>query len=184
MFGSDDYYVQSAQQGDQEAMAFIYDSHYPAVFRYIYYRIRDQSSSEDLAAEVFVRMIEHIKSYRLRGKPILAWLYTIAHNLVADYFYEQSRGNVELPEDKLMENDPHQPAQVAERHQEKECLEKAMLHLTEEQRQLILLKFIEDYEVAEVAEVMGKNERAIRSLQHRALYALNRAFEKEGCYGS
>lgn len=184
MSESDDALVQRAQRGNLEAMTTIYDTHYPAVFRYIHYRLRDQVCAEDLAVEVFVRMVEHIKSYKLRGKPILAWLYTIARNLVADYFYEQSRGNALLLEETLVDSNHLQPAQLIENQQEKECLEKAMLNLTEEQRQLIWLRFIEEYEVTEVAKIMGKNERAIRSLQHRALAALNRVLEDENCYGS
>jgi len=82
----------------------------------------------------------------------------------------------------LVAGDTRQPAQETVRHQEQDCLALALERLTEDQRQVILLKFIEDREIAEVAEFLGKNERAIRSLQHRALAALNRVRKKEHCY--
>ena len=174
--------IQRAQQGNQEALAMIYDSFYPAIFRYIYYRVSDQDCAEDLAAEVFVRMLERIDHYELRGRPFLAWLYTIAHHLVVDHYRKKSEVTMMPLEESLVAGDGFRPDQTAERLLSQEYLSKMLTHLTEDQRQVILLKFIEDYEVAEVAELMGKQERAIRSLQHRALAALNRAMEKEGCY--
>ncbi|GAB4577296.1 MAG: hypothetical protein Fur0022_00270 [Anaerolineales bacterium] len=176
--------IQRAQQGNQEALATIYDTYYPVIFRYIYYRVSDQECAEDLAAEVFVRMLERIDHYEVRGRPFLAWLYTIAHHLVVDHYRQQSEVNLMPLEEALVAGDGFQPVQVAERLLNQECLSKMLTHLTEEQRQVILLKFIEEYEVAEIAEIMGKQERSIRSLQHRALAALHRALEKEGDYVS
>ena len=174
--------IQRAQRGDQEALGVIYDCLYPSVFRYIYYRVPDQDTAEDLAADVFVRMVERIGAYEQRQRPILAWLYTIARNLVTDHYRLQGRA-IHLPlEESLIAGELHQPAQAAERSQEQDCLFRSLEHLTEDQRRVILLKFVEDREISEVAEVMGKNERAIRSLQHRALAALNRVIEKEHCY--
>ena len=174
--------IQRAKRGDQDALGVIYDCLYPFVFRYIYYRVSDQETAEDLAAEVFVRMVERINVYEYRERPILAWLYTIARNLVTDHYRLQGRANHLPLEESLVAGESHQPAQAAECHREQDCLARSLEYLTEEQRQVILLKFVEDREIAEVAEVLGKNERAIRSLQHRALAALNRAIEKERCY--
>jgi RNA polymerase sigma-70 factor (ECF subfamily) len=84
--------------------------------------------------------------------------------------------------ENLIAGETHLPSKATENRQERDCLVKAMGHLTEEQRQVILLKFMEGRETAEVAEILGKNERAVRSLQHRALAALNRVIEKESCY--
>ena len=74
------------------------------------------------------------------------------------------------------------PAQAAEQSLAHECLSRAMQRLTEEQRQVIVMKFIESREISELVEILGKNERAIRSLQHRALVALHRMMKKEHCY--
>ena len=71
---------------NQEALGVIYDTLYHSVFRYVYYRVLDQDTAEDLAAEVFVRMVEHIRTFEPRGHPILAWLFTIARNLITDHY--------------------------------------------------------------------------------------------------
>lgn len=174
--------IQRARQGDQAALGMIYDCLYPSVFRYIYYRVSDQETAEDLAAEVFVRMVERIGAYEQRERPILAWLYTIAHHLVTDHYRLRSKVDPLPLEESLVAGETCQPDQTADRRQDRECLVRAMACLTEEQRQVILLKFVEDRDIAEVAAVLGKNERAIRSLQHRALAALHRVIGKERCY--
>lgn len=174
--------IQRAIAGNQEALGVIYDTLYPSVFRYVYYRVSDQDTAEDLAAEVFARMVEHLRTFEPHGRPILAWLFTIARNLITDHYRLKGKADCLPLEEGLVAGDTSQPSQEAERHQEQDCLALALEHLTEDQRQVILLKFIEDREISEVAEVLGKNERAIRSLQHRALAALNRVMQKEHCY--
>lgn len=174
--------VQRACQGDAQAVGTLYARHQPAVFTYIYYRVSDQACAEDLTAEVFVRMVDRLPGYSEQGRPILAWLYTIARNLVIDH-YRAADARRSLPlEERLAAGAGDRPADAAEARLAQECLARALRHLTEEQRQVILLKFVEDREIEEVAAVLGKNERAIRSLQHRALAALHRAMQKEQCY--
>ena len=174
--------IQRARQGDQVALGMIYDNLYPSVFRYVYYRVSDQETAEDLAAEVFVRMVERIGAYKQQEHPILAWLYTIARNLVTDHYRLHGQGDNLPLEESLVAGEIQQPFQAAEHQQEQDCLAKALKNLTEEQRQVIQLKFMEDRDIAEVASILGKNERTIRSLQHRALAALNRVIAKEHCY--
>lgn len=173
-----------AQKGDREAIAEIYDRCQSSVFTYIYYRVSDQECAEDLAGEVFVRMIEKLPGYIYSDRPVLAWLYTIAHNLVIDHYRTNNRNAPLSLQDSLTANpqeDGH-PAYKTEERLIQECLARVMQLLTEEQRQVIQLKFMEDREIAEVASILGRNERAIRSLQHRALGALQRAMEQEHCY--
>ena len=76
--------IQQARQGDAAACAALYDRHYDAVYRYCYYHVGDVALAQDLASEVFVRMIENLATFDERGRPLLAWLYTIARNLIAD----------------------------------------------------------------------------------------------------
>ena len=174
--------IQLARQGDQRALIGIYERYHPSVFTYVFYRVCDQEIAEDLTAEVFTRMLANLPRYRSSGKPILAWLYTIARNLVIDH-YRQNKSASHLPllED-LVEGDNNHPVKVTEAALAHECLSRALRNLTEEQRQVILLRFIENREISELAEILGKNERAIRSLQHRALVALQRWMKKERCY--
>jgi RNA polymerase sigma-70 factor (ECF subfamily) len=176
--------IRLAQQGDAEACTELYDRHYDAVYRYCYCRVSDVSLAQDLTSEVFVRMVDKLDTFKTRGRPLLAWLYTIARNLVADAHRQKGKA-VHLPLDSafpLSSNGKGDPIRSVERKIQAECLAAALRHLTEEQQQVILLKFMEDYRNGQVARILGKSEGAIKSLQHRALSSLRRALEKERCY--
>jgi len=173
--------VHRAQKGDREAIAALYDCCYASVFTNIYYRVSDQQCAEDLTTEVFVRMISVLPNYVYQGRPVLAWLYTIAHNLVIDHYRDRKIEFMPL-NDRLVGNDGKEPAGLSEERESQEGLAHAMDELTEEQRLVIQLKFIEDYEISEVAVILGRNERAIRSLQHRALASLSRIMQQERSY--
>jgi RNA polymerase sigma-70 factor, ECF subfamily len=176
--------IRQAQRGDAVACAALYDRHYDAVFRYCYYRVNDVSLAEDLASEVFVRMVEKLDSFRIRGRPLLAWLYTIARNLVTDAYRNDGRAShLPLEEASTVSTDGERAlVQRVDRRLSADCLAAVLDRLTCEQRQVILLKFVEDLNNAQVARLMAKSEGAIKSLQHRALNALRRALEKERCY--
>jgi len=170
--------IQRARQGDTVACAALYDRHYDAVYRYCYYHVGDTALAQDVASEVFVRMVENLDTFDVRGRPLLAWLYAIARNLVADTFRQRSQV-AQLPLDKVLAASEDIPVHQVERRLVADRLAAALAHLTEEQRQVILFKFVLDHGNAEVARLMGKSEGAIKSLQHRALAALRRALEEE-----
>ncbi len=175
--------IRQAQEGDAQACAELYDRHYDAVYRYCYYRLGNELAAQDVTGEVFVRMVEKLDTFRPQGRPLLAWLYTIARNLVTDRYRQQSQANqVALDEALPLADEGDGPGREVDRRLEAECLAAALAHLTEEQRHVVLLKFMENLSNAEVASVLGKTEGAIKSLQHRALAALRRAIDKEGCY--
>jgi RNA polymerase sigma-70 factor (ECF subfamily) len=173
--------IQRAQRGDAAACAALYDRHYEAVYRYCYYRLGDVTLAQDLAGEVFVRMVEKLDSFKPRGRPLLTWLYTIARNLIIDTHRREGRAT-HLPLDDALTVGEENPSQDVERRLLADCLELALRHLTEDQSRVILLKFLEDYSNAQVARALDKTEGIIKSLQHRALAALRRALEKERCY--
>ncbi len=173
--------IHRAKRGDKEAVAALYDCCYPSVFTYVFFRVSDQECAEDLTTEVFVRMISMLPSYADQGKPVLAWLYTIAHNLIIDHY--RTRKITAMPlDERLVGDGGKHPAGLSEERESRDRLARAMEKLTEEQRLVIQLKFIEDYEIGEVAAILGRNERAIRSLQHRALAALSRIMQQERYY--
>ena len=173
--------ITRAQAGDEDAFVELYEQHRSAVFTYIFYRVGDQATAEELMAEVFCRMVISIQDFTSRGKPILAWLYTIARNLVIDHHREIARLRV-VPLDNRIVAETKNPEAVAESSLNADCLRRALSRLTEEQRLVILLKFVENRSNPEVATIMVKTEGAVKSLQHRALGALKRAIAKEGCY--
>jgi len=181
VFDDEAQLIRQAQAGEQAAFTTIYDRHQPAVFTYLYYRVGNQATAEELTSEVFVRMVERMDRYRYRGKPLLAWLYTIARNLLTDH-YRQARRSTPLPLDGRLVANSGNPAAAVESQLAADCLQRALGHLTEAQRRVIIGKFIEDRSNAEVAGILGKTVGSVKSLQHRALAALRRAIEKEGCY--
>lgn len=95
--------IRRAQIGDAEAVGWLYERYYLPIYRYFRIRIEDQDMAEDLAAEVFVRMIEHLPRYRAQGRPFLAWLYTIARNLLMDHYRVQPRAPLPLSVDSERE---------------------------------------------------------------------------------
>ncbi len=174
--------VAQAQQGHREAIAALYGAHQARIYRYIAYRA-GRAAADDLTAEVFVAMVRHIGRYEERGRPFLAWLYAIAGNVVKMHFRNQNQTEYSPLEDELVDQGPA-PADVADRRLTQGRLLAAMPALTPDQREVILLKFMEGFSNAEAAAVMGKTEGAIRVLQHRALSALRRALVEEVQHGA
>jgi RNA polymerase sigma-70 factor (ECF subfamily) len=166
--------IRRAKDGDESAVVEIYNQCQAPVYRYVYYRVGSTALAEELTADVFVRMVDKIGSFRDVGRPILAWLYAIARNRVIDYQRAQSREEWLSLDETLPASEDGQPHRVAESAELRSTLLAALEHLTETQRQVILLKFMEARSNAEVAEILGKEEGAIKSLQHRALASLRR----------
>lgn len=182
MGDTDSLLIQRACRGDPNAVGEIYERYQPAIYSYLYYRLSNAAVAEDLTAEVFVRLITKIHTFEDHGKPILAWLYTIAHNLAANHVRHDNCLEW-LPLDETLDVPADRASGVAgELHLTQHEIRAAMDRLTEPQRQVVWLKFIEGYSNAEVAAVIGRDENAVKSLQHRALAAMRRAIEKERCH--
>lgn len=173
--------VKQAQAGEEAAFVALYRQNQPSVYTYIYYRVGEQMTAEDLTAEVFVRLVGKIHTFTPGQRPILAWLYTIAGNLVADHYRRKGRVSWE-PLNETVRSNGHSPAHVVQKAQEHDRLVAALEQLTEEQRQVVLLKFVERRSNAETAAIVGKTEGAVKALQHRALDALRRTLEKDDLY--
>lgn len=172
----------SISHNEKEVFVQIYQQHHTAVFNYIYFRVGNADLAEEFASDVFVRLVEKYDLNSRRGRPILPWLYTIARNLVIDHHRRKERVQWSPLDEITLPDDPNTPAQTVQKQLESECLSKAFQHLTEEQRQVILLKFIERRKNSETGEILGKTEGAVKALQHRALQALRVALQKEPCY--
>jgi len=169
--------IQRAKAGDPAAFAEIYDQHQPAIYRYIFYRLGDAGVAEDLTSEVFVRLVERIDRFTYRGRPLLAWLYTIARNLITDHHRRVQRSPL-LPLDEQVVADRPDPEEAVMDTLIQHRLVAAMDKLTEDQRRVILLKFIEGLDNESVARILGKSVGAIKALQHRALAAMRRILEQ------
>lgn len=171
-----------AQAYEPAAFTEIYERFYQGIYNYVFYRVTDEPLAEDLAAEVFVKALEAIDTYTFRGVPFSAWLYRIANNLVTDHFRRKPRNN-HLPLEETQIAHDQNPNELMERGFTQRELQKALNLLTDEQQQVIILKFVDGLSNLEVAQVLGKTEGAIKSLQHRALASMGRVladFAQEG----
>ena len=172
--------LEQAQQGDAEAFAQIYRQNVQLVFRYIAYRVNDPQLAEDLTGDVFIRALEGLPKFQDRGVPFIAWLYRIAHARVIDHYRRNNRRSPEMELDQQqipVETD--MDATLIRRHAAAE-LREGMAQLTDEQQQVLILRFIEGHRIEKVAQLMGKNANAIKALQHRALRSLASRLRKSG----
>lgn len=181
MQNNDDALIRKAQNGDFASIETLHDRYRSSIYSYFYYRVEDAASAEDLTSEVFVRMVEKIDRYESRGKPFLGWLKTIANNLRVDHFRSASKLPLNTLHESLAGVERTPPA-AAELHLWEDCLRQALRSLTEDQRAVIVGKFIEERTNEELADQLRKPEGAVKSLQHRALATLRKAIEQLGCY--
>jgi RNA polymerase sigma-70 factor (ECF subfamily) len=158
---------------DREAFGELYERHVVRIYNYIYYRTGNHHDAEDLTARVFERALRHVESFEDKGVPYSAWLYRIAHNLVANWHRDQSRRPVvPLDERLLVSGGAKLPESEAITEEESSLLLAAVRQLAPDRQQLLILKYVQHLSNAEVAQIMGRTEGAIKSLYHRTLNAL------------
>jgi RNA polymerase sigma-70 factor (ECF subfamily) len=166
--------VDRAQQGDREALEELYLIHFDRIYSYLHMSVGNRHDAEDLTTQTFLRMLESIKRFRWRSAPFSAWLFRIAHNLAMDHFRASRRWQ---PEEDVPEppgdEEPSAEAQALQAIGRESMLE-LIEGLSQEQQQVLTLKFVFNFPNAEVATILGKTEGAIKSLQHRALVSLQK----------
>ena len=165
--------VDLARGGDKEAFGELYERYLEKIYNYVYYRTGNHHDAEDLTARVFTRAMAHIETYTERGVPFQAWLYRIAHNLVANWHRDRGRRKV-IPLDEFIASSlgSESPDHQEEDNEEREALLRAIRRLPEERQQLLMLKFVEHLSNAEIGDIMNRTEGAVKSLYHRTLIAL------------
>jgi len=170
---NEDEVLTRASQGDRDSFGQLYERYVDRIFNYVYYRTGNLHDAEDLTARVFQRAMNHIQNYTDRGVPFSAWLYRIAHNLVANWHRDRSRKQ-EIPLDDLpvLPTKGDHPEKNLVRSQEQGALLKLIRRLPPERQNLLILKFVENMSNAEIGEIMGRSEGAVKSLYHRTLLAL------------
>lgn len=168
----DERLVQRAISGDADAFASLYDDYADRVYRFALFRVSDVQTAEDLTSQVFLKAWENLNRFQLRGAPFSAWLFRVARNTIIDHYRTRKET---LPLEAALSvgetGDDDVDARV-ERQQEADWLRAALQRLTEDQRQVLSLRFIEGLSTKEIATVMGKQEGAVRALQMRGLQAL------------
>ena len=168
--------IAQAQVGDHRAFDAIYDRFADRLFRFLCARCGSQALAEELNGDLWVRVVEHLPEFRFlpgdQEAPFSAWLFQIARNLVADHF--RGKGHASLPLVVTLSSrdvPPDEQVITDEAHQE---LRSALARLTDEQREVVLLRFIEEHSTAEVARLTGRSVNAVKVMQHRALNTLAR----------
>jgi len=165
--------VRRAQHRDQEAFAQLYEEHFDKIYRYVTFKIGNETEAEDMTQQVFLNALKSISSFKWKGIPFSAWLFRIAHNQVVDYLKSKKRTAVPLDE-SLASND-NNPQLIVEQKLDIEQVLAATKQLTEAQREVISLRFAGELPIAQVAKTMGKSQGAVKALQHSAIVALRKA---------
>jgi RNA polymerase sigma-70 factor (ECF subfamily) len=171
--------VQKAIGHDAEAFGRLYDMHVDRVYRNIYYRVGNEADAEDLTQQVFFKAWQAIDRYKKMASPFIAWLMTISHNLVVD-FYRTRKDKAYLEAEVLADDSTPNPERAAEASFEQQRLRRAILQLGGDEQQVVILRFIEGFEFSEIASLLKKKEGNIRVILHRALVKLRNILEKEG----
>ncbi len=165
--------LEGLQKLDSQAISTVYDQYYPEVFRYVYYRLGDQAVAEDIASDVFVRLLEAVQNRRGPQSNIKGWLISTASHVVTDHLRQRYRRPVEAISETHMDHQPGPPIEFDLREQNR-SVQQAYAQLTPEQQHVLALRFGEGYSLEETAAHMKKNVNAVKALQFRALAALQR----------
>ena len=172
--------IRAAQDGDEGAVGELYNMHVDKIYHYLYYRVDSHEVAEDLTAEVFMRFVEGIRGYQDRNLPILSWLYQIAHARLIDHYRQKPTVAIDdaLETTQLTTDDDMDSGLMRTYRQEK--VQAALSALKDDQRQVIILRFMEGYNLQQTADVLGKSIGAVKVMQHRALQMLSKRLAKQG----
>ncbi|MCH8226380.1 MAG: sigma-70 family RNA polymerase sigma factor [Chloroflexi bacterium] len=171
--------VRAAQRGQRDAFARIYETHVDRVYRYLLSRLGQPADAEDVTAEVFIRAMKALPSYKPRGTPLMAWLYRIAHNQAVNWGKTRSRRRENSLEDLAVRSSDDPEREALDRASFAEA-EREMEQLTPLQRQVLSLRFAGELSIAETGKIMKRSQGAVKFLQYSALQALRRNLEQAG----
>jgi RNA polymerase sigma-70 factor (ECF subfamily) len=163
--------VTKAQDGDEQAVALLYEAHVDSIYAYIGYRVNSDELAEDLTSEVFLRMVRGLQNYRYQGFPFRAWLYRIASNLITDHYRQQGKHPTSSVTDEFISHDPDLFDHIAQ-EDERFHLRLAIRALPEEYQDLLIWRFVEELPHTEIARITNKSAESLRAMQYRALKAL------------
>src|SRR5574341_964974 len=156
----------------------VYEQHSPGIFRYAYRHLGDKSLAEECVSETFSRFLHALRNGGGPNENLQAYLYRVAHNYITDFYRRQPPPPLSLEAD-LHADEGANPVNLTAQNLERERVRRALLQLPPDQRQVIMLRILEDWSHEEVSAVLGKTVEATRALQHRALAALRRLLMEE-----
>jgi RNA polymerase sigma-70 factor (ECF subfamily) len=165
--------ISLAVAGDREAFGHLYERHQPRVFRQAYFLTGDFLLAEDVTAQTFLNALQAISRYEPRGVPFVAWLLRIACNLTINYKKSLKNGeHAQLPESLQAEREEYSPEDSLEHRSNGERVWEEVRHLPTEQRQVIVMRFVDDLSYQDIAQILGKSVGAVRVIHFRALVNL------------
>ncbi|OGN28143.1 MAG: hypothetical protein A3A33_02195 [Candidatus Yanofskybacteria bacterium RIFCSPLOWO2_01_FULL_49_25] len=172
--------IERAKAGDSEAFETLYLLYLAPLYRYVYFRVLSKEEAEDLVQSVFLKVYRSLPNYRQQGKEPLAFFYTVARNAIIDYQRKKREllGDTgDVIEQIADEESEVFTALIPDRYQQG-AIREALLQLSDDQREVVLMKFMQDMDYAEIASAMDKSEVAVRQIQSRALKALRSILAK------
>jgi len=168
--------INRAKSGEAKAFGLLYDHYIPQIYRFIYLKVTNREEAEDLTHQVFMKAWQNINNYEERGFQFSSWLYQISRNQVID-FYRQKKQYLDLEavDPELLVD---QSKDRAHEKLEISKIQKSLNELTDEQKEVIIMHFINDISIKDIAKTLKKTEGAIRLLQHRAIDRLKKIMKK------
>ncbi|MCI0680230.1 sigma-70 family RNA polymerase sigma factor [bacterium] len=163
-----------SQEGDAEAFGKLYELYFSPIFRYIRFRVKNKEEADDLTQTVFLKVFRSLPRFQDQNKPPHAYFFAVAKNTVIDYWRSKKPVHLKDAGDTFLEipDSGSSPIEQAEKKEAGEALRRALMTLTEEQQEVVILKFINGMDNKEIAALLGKKEEAIRQLQCRAFKTL------------
>lgn len=177
MLDGEDKIIESAVRGEASAFGLLYDHYQPKIYRFVMIKVGLREEAEDLTHQVFLSAWQNIKNYRHLGYPFSSWLYQIARNQVIDHY------RAKRPTTTLSQMNPEDLGIVSESEAETEMkltlsrVRAAILTLKPDYQDILIMRFVEELSIKEVAAAIGKSEGAVKLLQHRAVKQLKSALD-------
>jgi len=172
------FLIESVKKGDKNAFNILYKTYFTPLFRYIYLRINSKTETEDLVQEVFLRVLKNINKFEDRNKSPLNYFFTIARNLIIDYWKKKKEISINNEEILKAIHNNFNPHQIIQEKEINEIIKKSIKNLPTDQQEVIILKFINDMTNKEIANLMDRSEEAVRQLQCRALKKLRQTLKE------
>ena len=169
--------IRRAQEGDKQAIGELYRANVDVIYRYVWARVRDDSLAEDLTAQVFLKALEGLPTYQPSGKPFVAWLYRIAYARIVDHWRKLER-RPEVPLEETLPSREPRPQELLEFEADWVMAMELLAQLTDDQQDVVILRFIGEMSLADIAQTVGKTVGATKALQYRALATLARLLEE------
>ena len=168
--------IERVRKGDQDAARILYERYFDRIYNYVYARLGRAEDAEDLAIDTMTRSLTRLDLFKDQGVAFSSWVYRIAHNATIDHYRRHGKVTlVALDEAQLPPS--ADPSELAVEQLSNEDLRVALRGLTDEQQQVLILRFFQDLTAAQVAGIMGKSVGAVQALQHRALGSLERTLQ-------